>query len=160
MKKLNKNQWIAVFAGLAFLSYLLFPSIVTDLLNFSSNDASSEETPEAGVETNDVVVGEGPVAELGDTLTVHYVGALTDGRVFDSSIDRNTPFSFTLGAGQVIRGWEEGLVGMRVGGTRVLVITPEYGYGEQSVGSIPANSTLIFEVELLEVEKPQPTSDQ
>ena len=102
----------------------------------------------------EVAVGTGVVAEAGDVLTVHYVGTLTDGRVFDSSRDRNTPFDFTLGMDSVIRGWDEGLVGMRVGGKRMLVIPPSYGYGAQGVGTIPANSTLIFEVELLNVKKP------
>jgi len=85
---------------------------------------------------------------------VHYVGTLSDGKVFDSSLDRNTPFSFTLGVGQVIRGWDEGFSDMQVGGKRLIIVAPDYGYGEQGVGTIPPNSTLIFEVELLDVEKP------
>jgi len=98
-------------------------------------------------------VGDGVLAETGDTISVHYVGTLEDSRVFDSSRDRNTPFRFTLGTGQVIRGWDEGLVGMRVGGKRILIISPEFGYGGQGVGTIPPNSVLQFEVELLDAEK-------
>ncbi len=90
-------------------------------------------------------------AKMGDTVTVHYVGTLADGTKFDSSIDRGEPFSFTIGAGQVIQGWEQGLLGMRVGGKRVLTIPPELGYGAQTVGPIPANATLKFEIELLNV---------
>src|SRR3989344_4386286 len=106
---------------------------------------------QTGFTVEDKVVGSGPIAEPGDVLTVHYVGTLEDGRVFDSSLDRDVPFDFTLGVGQVIRGWDEGLVGMRSGGKRVLTILPEYGYGNQGVGSIPPNSTLIFEVEILDI---------
>ncbi len=156
MKKLNKNQWIAVCAGLVLLGYLLFAGPAMNLFNQSvmnSTDNLNTQTPETGVVVSDVVAGEGASAEAGDTLTVHYVGTLTDGKVFDSSVDRNTPFSFTLGIGEVIRGWDEGMLGMKVGGKRVLVIAPDYGYGAQVAGPIPANSTLIFEVELLDVKK-------
>ncbi|MEX2014145.1 MAG: FKBP-type peptidyl-prolyl cis-trans isomerase [Parcubacteria group bacterium] len=153
MKNLNKNQWVAVFVGLALLTYLLFAAPIMNFFNPGTNNLEAE-VPQTGVTAQDVVVGEGLLAEQGDTVTVHYVGALPDGRVFDSSRDSNTPFSFTLGTGAVIRGWDEGFRGMRVGGTRVLVIAPDYGYGNQGIGPIPPNSTLIFEVELLDVEKP------
>ena len=153
MKNLNKNQWIAVFASLVFLGYLLFAGPVMNLFN-PSTDNLDNQMPQTGFVVKEVAVGNGLLAEPGDVLTVHYVGTLSDGRVFDSSLDRNTPFSFTLGIGQVIRGWDEGLSGMRVGGKRLLVIAPDYGYGEQGVGTIPPNSTLTFEVELLDVEKP------
>lgn len=156
MKKLNKNQWIAVCAGLVLLGYLLFAGPAMNLFNQSMNPTNNTTTqmPETGVVVNDVVLGEGVSAEAGDTLTVHYVGTLTDGKVFDSSRDRNTPFSFILGTGEVIRGWDEGMSGMKVGGTRILIIAPDYGYGAQVAGPIPANSTIIFEVELLDVKKP------
>lgn len=153
MKNLNKNQWIAVSLSLAFVGYLLFAGPVMSLFNLPAKD-SGAQVPPTSFTVREVVVGNGPLSERGDTLTVHYVGALPDGKVFDSSLDRNTPFSFTLGMGQVIRGWDEGLVGMRVGGKRLLTISPEYGYGEQGVGAIPPNSTLIFEVELLDDQKP------
>lgn len=155
MKKLNKNQWVAVFASLVFLGYLLYSTPFMNLFNPPVENTVSQN-PESGFVSEDIVLGNGPVAEPGDNLSVHYVGTLSDGRVFDSSIDRNTPFSFILGVGQVIRGWDEGIVGMKVGGKRRLIISPEFGYGTQSVGPIPPNSTLNFEVELLNVEKSAP----
>lgn len=91
------------------------------------------------------------VVKSGDTLNVHYVGTLQDGTVFDSSVARNSPFSFRIGQGRVIEGWEKGLMGMEVGEKRKLTISPEMGYGDQANGKIPANSTLIFEVELLDI---------
>ncbi|HWH16016.1 MAG TPA: FKBP-type peptidyl-prolyl cis-trans isomerase [Candidatus Paceibacterota bacterium] len=101
----------------------------------------------------DVVVGSGPEATPGQMVTVHYVGALPDGTVFDASTNRGEPFTFQLGAGQVIRGWDEGVAGMKVGGKRRLVIPPDMAYGNQAVGGvIPANATLLFEVELLAVQ--------
>ncbi len=100
----------------------------------------------------DLTVGEGAEAVSGKTIIVHYTGWLTDGSKFDSSKDRNDPFSFKLGAGMVIRGWDEGFAGMKVGGTRKLTIPPEMGYGARGAGGvIPPNATLVFEVELLEV---------
>ncbi len=107
----------------------------------------------SGLQVNDVVTGKGAVAENGRTLTVHYTGWLTDNTKFDSSHDRGDPFTFTLGAGQVIRGWDLGMAGMRVGGTRELVIPPGLAYGESGAGgAIPPNATLRFRVELLEVK--------
>lgn len=101
----------------------------------------------------DVVEGSGPEAAPGQMVTVHYVGALPDGTVFDASTNRGEPFTFQLGAGQVIRGWDEGVAGMKVGGKRRLVIPPDMAYGNQAVGGvIPANATLLFEVELLAVQ--------
>lgn len=99
----------------------------------------------------DLVVGSGAEAKAGDEVKVHYSGTLTDGTKFDSSFDRNEPFEFTLGAGQVIEGWDKGFAGMKVGGKRKLTIPASMGYGDREIGPIPANSTLIFEVELLEV---------
>ncbi len=103
------------------------------------------------LEITDMVQGTGAEAKAGDKVTVHYTGTLADGSAFDSSKTRGTPFSFTLGAGQVIRGWDEGFAGMKTGGTRKLVIPPELGYGSAQMGPIPPNSTLTFVVELLEV---------
>ncbi|MBI4088552.1 FKBP-type peptidyl-prolyl cis-trans isomerase [Candidatus Kaiserbacteria bacterium] len=104
----------------------------------------------------DKTVGTGATAEAGDTVTVHYVGALTNGTVFDASRNRGAEgFTFALGAGQVIRGWDEGVAGMKEGGKRQLIVPASLAYGDQAVGGvIPANSTLIFEVELLKVQKP------
>ncbi|MBI2410091.1 FKBP-type peptidyl-prolyl cis-trans isomerase [Candidatus Kaiserbacteria bacterium] len=107
------------------------------------------------LQITDELVGTGAAAAPGDTVTVNYVGALTDGSVFDASADHgDTGFTFALGVGQVIRGWDEGLVGMKEGGKRRLVIPPGLAYGERAIGNvIPANSTLVFEVELVKVEK-------
>lgn len=109
--------------------------------------------PAGKLEMTDETAGTGAVAEAGKRLTVHYVGTLQDGTKFDSSRDRDAPFTFTLGAGHVIAGWEEGIKGMKVGGKRKLVIPPQMAYGERGAGGvIPPNATLVFEVELLKVE--------
>lgn len=107
-------------------------------------------TTESGLAFEDVVVGDGDVAEAGQYVSVHYTGWLVDGKKFDSSKDRNDPFEFGLGQRQVIAGWDEGVQGMKVGGTRKLTIPPQLGYGARGAGGvIPPNATLIFEVELL-----------
>ena len=112
---------------------------------------SSTQTP-SGLGIEEIIAGEGKVAEAGQRVTVHYTGRLTDGSKFDSSKDRNDPFEFWLGKGQVIRGWDEGVQGMKVGGTRKLTIPPQLGYGARGAGGvIPPNATLVFEVELLGV---------
>lgn len=116
-------------------------------------------TTASGLQYEDTVTGEGEVAQAGNHVTVHYTGWLHDagapgnrGRKFDSSKDRRDPFAFPLGAGRVIRGWDEGVQGMKVGGTRVLTIPPDLGYGARgAAGVIPPNATLVFEVELLAV---------
>ncbi len=95
--------------------------------------------------------GSGQEIKNGDVATVHYTGTLENGTKFDSSLDRGEPFSFQLGAGKVIRGWDEGVLGMKTGEKRKLIIQPEYGYGDRAIASIPANSVLIFEVELLKI---------
>ncbi|MGH3739489.1 MAG: FKBP-type peptidyl-prolyl cis-trans isomerase [Micromonosporaceae bacterium] len=104
------------------------------------------------LQIEDVKTGDGAEAQAGHTVSVHYVGTLTDGSKFDSSRDRGEPFGFQLGAGQVIQGWDQGVAGMRIGGVRRLVVPPELGYGARGFPPvIPANSTLVFEVELLGV---------
>jgi FKBP-type peptidyl-prolyl cis-trans isomerase FkpA len=113
-------------------------------------------TTPSGLQYNDTITGTGAVAQAGQRVTVHYTGWLYQngvaGAKFDSSKDRNDPFVFPLGAGHVIKGWDEGVQGMAVGGTRQLVIPPELGYGARGAGSvIPPNATLLFEVELLAV---------
>ncbi len=105
----------------------------------------------SGLYVQDLTVGTGDEATSGVTVTVHYEGWLSNGTKFDSSRDRDEPFSFLLGAGFVIQGWDEGLVGMRVGGFRKLVIPPGLGYGVNGFLTIPGNATLVFDIELLEV---------
>jgi len=112
----------------------------------------AEMMTDSGLKYDDTIVGAGATATKGQTVSVHYTGWLIDGEKFDSSKDRNDPFQFLLGAGRVIRGWDEGVQGMKVGGTRRLTIPPQLGYGAQGAGGvIPPNATLIFEVELLAV---------
>ena len=114
----------------------------------------SEKITDSGLKFEDLSEGEGSLtATAGSVVTVHYTGWLTDGTKFDSSLDRNSPFSFPLGGGRVIRGWDEGVVGMKIGGRRKLTIPPQLGYGAAGAGGvIPPNATLVFEVELLEVD--------
>ena len=110
------------------------------------------QTNASGLIIEDVVVGSGDEARAGQSVSVHYTGWLIDGRKFDSSKDRGDPFEFSLGARRVIAGWDEGVVGMKIGGTRRLTIPPELGYGARGAGGvIPPNATLVFEVELLAI---------
>ncbi len=135
------NQKICVL--LALIGLFLLPC---------TSQATKEEmvTTPTGLKYVDLVAGSGREAKAGDTATVHYTGTLVDGTKFDSSKDRNKPFPFPLGAGRVIKGWDQGVEGMKIGGTRKLVIPPELGYGARGAGAvIPPNATLIFEVELL-----------
>ena len=110
-------------------------------------------TTPSGLSYTDLVVGTGAQPKPGQSVTVHYTGTLTNGSKFDSSRDRNEPFTFTIGQGQVIKGWDEGVAGMKVGGRRQLTIPPALGYGARGAGGvIPPNATLIFDVELLGVK--------
>jgi FKBP-type peptidyl-prolyl cis-trans isomerase len=102
----------------------------------------------------DLVEGKGATIKRGDEIEVHYTGWLTNGTKFDSSVDRGKPFALTIAAGQVIKGWDEGIVGMKVGGKRKLFIPPALGYENRAQGKIPANSKLIFEVEVLKTLEP------
>ncbi len=101
---------------------------------------------------DDIKLGEGAEVKAGDTVAVHYIGTLQDGTEFDNSKKRGEPFEFTVGGGQVIKGWEEGLIGMKVGGQRVLIIPSDKAYGEKGIGPIPPNATLVFAIELVEIK--------
>jgi len=101
---------------------------------------------------DDVKIGTGDAVEEGDTVAVHYVGTLQNGQEFDNSKKRGEPFEFKVGKGMVIEGWEKGVIGMKVGGQRVLVIPPEMAYGEKGIGPIPGGATLVFSIELVEIK--------
>ncbi len=109
-------------------------------------------TTPSGLQYTDLKVGDGASPRAGQKVTVHYTGTLTDGKKFDSSRDRGSPFTFTIGEGQVIKGWDEGVIGMKIGGHRILKIPADLGYGARGAGgAIPPNATLLFDVELLSV---------
>lgn len=160
---------IAVALALAVVAvFFIFPGLSPFRASTPTNVAPTEITtttqtspttmptePVTQLQVTDVVVGTGATAAAGDSVTVNYVGSLTNGTVFDASANHGTQgFTFNLGAGQVIKGWDEGIVGMKVGGKRTLVIPASLAYGSQAVGNIiPANSTLVFEVDLLKVQK-------
>jgi len=133
--------------------------LVKPKANINEPQAQTQTTPASydiqGMKVEKLKDGTGAEAKSGDTVTVNYVGTLENGSKFDSSIDRNEPFQFTLGQNRVIQGWELGVLGMKVGEKRKLTIPPELGYGSQAVGggAIPANSTLIFEVDLLGINQ-------
>ncbi len=131
------------------------PTATTTALTTQTASTTMPTDNSNQLQITDETVGTGAVAEPGDSVTVNYVGSLTNGTVFDASANHGTTgFTFNLGAGQVIRGWDEGIVGMKVGGKRKLVIPANLAYGNQSpTPSIPANSTLVFEVELVNVQK-------
>ena len=133
------------------ISHIIILSTVL-FLGMGCNEGNTEEM-ENGLIIEDLVVGEGAEAQDYNKVVVNYTGSLEDGSIFDSSLNPGRePFTFTLGVGSVIKGWDLGVKGMKVGGKRKLTIPPELGYGERNTGVIPPNSTLIFEVDLLEVE--------
>jgi FKBP-type peptidyl-prolyl cis-trans isomerase len=136
----------------AVLVVVIFLGSVWYFSDHSVKSGNSRVT-KSGLKIENMVVGTGAEAVAGKKVSVHYVGTLADGTKFDASRDRgDVPFVFNLGAGEVIKGWDEGVSGMKIGGKRKLTIPPELGYGERNVGVIPPGSTLIFEVELLKVE--------
>jgi FKBP-type peptidyl-prolyl cis-trans isomerase FkpA len=158
----RKYQITVIVSSLLSIALLFVISIGIAQSLATETESTEEETSQTstppritdtGLTIEDVSVGTGARAVRGSEVEVHYTGTLLDGTKFDSSLDRGEPFTFTLGAGQVIQGWDEGVEGMRVGGRRNLTIPPELGYGERGAGdSIPPNATLIFNIELLGVE--------
>lgn len=115
---------------------------------------AKEITTESGLKYIDLKAGTGKSPQKGDVVVVHYTGTLTNGKKFDSSVDRGKPYEFKIGVGQVIKGWDEGVMSMKVGGKRKLIIPPELGYGARGAGGIiPPNATLIFDVELLDIKE-------
>ena len=131
-------------------------SVVTADSETSLGDTLASSLTDEGTLTNvvvdDVVIGDGEVVAQGDTVSVHYIGTLQNGEQFDNSYVRGVPFSFTLGEGKVIKGWEEGIEGMRVGGQRILIVPPAFAYGATGAGPIPPDATLVFAIELLSKE--------
>lgn len=152
MKTLDTKEWIAVTISVFVVGFFfLFGQSVISFINGTKSNQDMMQN--SGLQIQDNPVGTGEVAEAGNRITVHYTGRFMDGKVFDSSVERGEPFQFVLGAGQVIKGWDEGLQGMKVGGKRILIIPPQLGYGMTDYGPIPGGSVLVFEVELLKVEK-------
>jgi len=152
---LNRNEKIAVVVGIVVIIIFFAVGSVYQYLTGNNQQTSNMNKSITDSKTpvvQDSVVGKGGVAENGKKITVNYTGYLPDGKKFDSSLDRGIPFEFTLGVGQVIKGWEIGIQGMKVGGKRTIIVPPEFGYGDKAMGPIPANSTLIFDVELLKVQ--------
>jgi len=135
-----------------------FVAALASTTTIGAQDTKTKDDPKvvttkSGLKYQDVKVGDGDTAKAGDTVEVHYTGWLKDGKKFDSSVDRKQPFSFKLGAGKVIKGWDEGVAGMKVGGKRKLIIPPELGYGKDGAGDvIPPDAELTFDVELLKVK--------
>jgi FKBP-type peptidyl-prolyl cis-trans isomerase FkpA len=141
-----KKLLLSVFS--VFLLSVLMTGCAQEARMTSQNNQTTTE-----LVIEDQVVGNGLEAVAGKQVSVHYTGTLTDGKKFDSSRDRGTPFEFSLGAGQVIKGWDQGVAGMKVGGKRKLTIPSELGYGSRGAGGvIPPNATLVFEIELLDVK--------
>jgi len=147
--KQKRTRVIAAVVIVALLgvaaAYLFVPGL-------PGTGAGAEVTTPSGLKYTDIVVGTGASPRVGQTAVVHYTGTLTDGTKFDSSRDNNQPYSFPLGTGRVIKGWDEGIATMKVGGRRKLVVPPVLAYGPVPRPNIPANSTLVFDVELLEVK--------
>lgn len=139
--------FILIAAGILYVGFIAMP----DNRDTQGGEVITNITTQ-GMTIEDIKVGAGTMAEAGKMVSVHYVGTLTNGTKFDSSRDRGAPFTFKLGVGQVIEGWDKGVVGMKIGGLRKLTIPPDLAYGDRPNGSIPANSTLVFEVELLDVK--------
>lgn len=157
---MSRNQWIAVAVALVVVGYVtgnVFFNGLSDQTNQSgtvigSSTSSSSSMDATELQIVDTVIGTGAEAQPGKHVYVHYTGRFTNGQVFDTSMTRGVPIDFPLGTGYVIKGWDEGLKGMKVGGKRTITVPPSMGYGPNDYGPIPGNSTLIFDVELVDVK--------
>ncbi len=151
-----KSALVVLVIGILALGIAsLFIFRITDSFLPAQNPTPTkimDNTNAKDLKIEDIKVGNGREVKSGDTVAINYLGTLPDGKKFDSSYDRGEPFETQIGTGQVIKGWDMGVVGMKVGGKRKLTIPPSLGYGQQAVGTIPANSTLVFEVELVDVK--------
>jgi FKBP-type peptidyl-prolyl cis-trans isomerase FkpA len=171
MKELSKKEWIGVAAAVIFVGYTLFGGDIMSLFQKNSmNENSSAAAVNSaadiatvgGVIIKDITVGNGPEVKSGQKVSVNYILSLSDGTVVQDSkvVNKGQPFQFTLGAGEVIPGWEQGFAGMKIGGVRTIIIPPELAYGANQAGPIPPNSTLIFAIELLDATSVTPQSVQ
>jgi FKBP-type peptidyl-prolyl cis-trans isomerase len=156
MRNLSRNEWVAVAVAIVFTGYAFFGPAIMSIFKTDTVDQNNQPAAASGgldkVIISDASVGNGVVAEVGKLLVVHYTLSLSNGTVIQNSKDFGQSMSFILGAGQVIPGWEMGFDGMKVGGVRTIIIPPEYAYGANQVGPIPPNSTLVFTVELIDVQ--------
>ena len=154
-KKSDQTTKLVVYIIIAALAIGALVYLFSILRSSTSNPTpavGTEVTTPSGLKYVDEVVGTGESPKFGKPVTVHYTGTLEDGTKFDSSVDRGQPYEFPIGVGQVIRGWDEGLMSMKVGGKRKLIIPPDLGYGARGKGTIPPNATLYFDVELLDAK--------
>jgi FKBP-type peptidyl-prolyl cis-trans isomerase len=153
LKSLKATNILKVIAAVLALTVISACSSNTAKPAPNCKDGNGQtQTTASGLKYEDLTVCDGTLAKVGNTVSVHYLGTLENGQKFDSSFDRNKPFDVTLGAGGVIPGWEEGLQGMSIGSKRRLIIPPNLGYGSQANGPIPANSTLIFVVQIMDMK--------
>jgi FKBP-type peptidyl-prolyl cis-trans isomerase len=163
MKKLSLKEWIGASVAVVFVAYMFFGGAIMSAFRGSALSAdtntgavnnSIENNNMNDVKTQDVTVGTGAPVERGMLISVHYALRLADGTLVQDSkqVNNGQPFQYIAGAGQLIQGWERGVEGMKVGGKRVITIPPELGYGANAAGPIPANSTLVFEIEVVDVK--------